>query len=66
VLVFVGIIVALGGSAVSVGSGWVGVDDGSGGGSVVISGVGSITSDADSVGVLALQPEMISTKRRKM
>jgi len=66
VLVCVGVNVAVGGTTVSVGGGWVGVNDGSGESSVVISGVGTTTSGADSVGELVLQPAKINPKSRIM
>ena len=65
-LVLVGVNVAVGGATVFVGGGWVGVEDGSGGGSVVISGMGSTTSGVVSVGELVLQPVKINPKSRKM
>ena len=66
VLVLVGVGVAVGGTAVSVGMGMVGVDDGFGEGSTVISGVVFTTSRSDSVSELVLQPANINPNSRKM
>ena len=46
VLVWVAVDVSVGGTCVAVGSGWVGVEEGSGDGSSVTSGVASTTSAA--------------------
>lgn len=67
-LVLVGVIVGVGGGAVSVGVGWVGVDDGLGEGSTVALGMESLSTAAIFVGGLELHPAIsnINSKKIKM
>ena len=57
---------SVGGATVSVGLGWVGVEDGTGEGSMVTLGVESATPGADSVRGLVLQPAKSRVNSRKM
>jgi hypothetical protein len=66
VLVRVGVEVSVGGTAVAVGSGWVGVEEGSGDGSSVFCCGVSTTSGAASVVGPVLQPVKIKMTRRQM
>lgn len=65
VLVLVNVLVAVGGGAVSVRGGWVGVDDGLGEGSIVALGMESSTIVVDVVGELLLQPANIKINSRE-
>ena len=65
-LVLEGVIVGVGGGAVSVGVGWVGVDDGLGEGSTVALGMESLSTAAVFVGELELHPAISNKKTRKI
>ena len=65
-LVLEGVIVGVGGGAVSVGVGWVGVDDGLGEGSTVTLGKGSFSTAAIFGGELELHPTISNKNSRKI
>ena len=65
-LVLEGVIVGVGGGAVSVGVGWVGVDDGLGEGSTVALGMESLSTAAIFVGGLELHPAISNKNRKKI
>ena len=65
-LVLVGVIVGVGGGAVSVGVGWVGVDDGLGEGSTVALGMEELSTAAIFVGELELHPAISNKNSKKI
>ena len=65
-LVLVGVIVGVGGGAVSVGVGWVGVDDGLGEDSTVALGIETLSTVAVFVGELELHPAISKINSRKI
>ena len=65
-LVLEGVIVGVGGGAVSVGVGWVGVDDGLGEGSTVALGKDLLSTVEVFVGELELHPAISNINSRKI
>ena len=65
-LVLEGVIVGVGGGAVSVGVGWVGVDDGLGEDSTVALGIETLSTVAVFVGELEVHPAISNINSRKI